>query len=231
MPSAHHQTGYSVTAVIFDLDGTLIDSAPAICEVVNGLFGELSVPALTLQESKGYMGYGAPRFLDQALASRGLGRSQAEFAGHLHRFLELYEAAPPDANPPFAGVERALATLLSRGVRLGLCTNKPTAPTVAILKALHWDGIFKAVVTGDSLPQRKPSPEPLFETARRLASRDCLFVGDSEVDAAAAHAAKMPFFLHEAGYRNATIAELNPRSSFTCFDALPDLVAKYAKAA
>ncbi|MGL1386202.1 HAD hydrolase-like protein, partial [Vibrio parahaemolyticus] len=88
------------TAVIFDLDGTLIDSAPAIRDVANLLLRELAVSELTLEESKGFMDYGAPRFLEQVLASRHVALESADFDRTLGRFLELYEAAPPDANPP-----------------------------------------------------------------------------------------------------------------------------------
>jgi len=220
-----------MTAVIFDLDGTLVDSAPAICAVVNTLLAELSVPPLTLEDSKGYMGYGAPRFLDQALASRGIGRSEVQFAEHLRRFLVLYEAAPPDANPPFPAVQQVLDQLVAKGVRLGLCTNKPTAPTYAILRALAWDRLFSAIVTGDTLPQRKPSAEPVLETARRLGSAINFYVGDSEVDAEAARAARLPFILHERGYRRQSIEEMRPQASFTHYEQLPKILASFAAAA
>lgn len=220
-----------MTAVIFDLDGTLIDSAPAICAVVNSLLGELSVPPLTLEESKGYMGYGAPRFLDQALASRGVRNSEEDFAHHLARFLELYKAAPPEANPPFPAVQHVLERLVAKGVRLGLCTNKPTPPTEAILRALGWDRLFSAVVTGDTLPQRKPAPEPLLEAARRLSTTTCFYVGDSEVDAEAARAAGIPFILHEEGYRLASIAEMSPQASFKRYEQLPAILTLFADAA
>lgn len=214
-------------AVIFDLDGTLIDSAPALRDIAGRYLAELGAAPLTLEEVRRFVGDGVRTFLGRAHAARGLAlEGQALEAAH-DRYRAIYAAADGAANPPFPGVVAALDALAARGLALGLCTNKPMAPTEAVLAALGWKGRFGAVVAGDSLPVLKPDPAPLLETAARLgvAGADALYVGDSETDAATAAAAGIRFGLYLHGYRKGPAESIRADLRFDDWARLPDLLA------
>jgi len=214
-----------MTAVIFDLDGTLVDSAAALRDIANTYMAHLGLPALDLIEARGYIGSGSAFFLRSALQAREA-FDPAAFADQHRHFETIYTAAPGSANTPFPAVDDVLRQLARDGYRIGLCTNKPGAPTRVVLEALGWNDLFGAVVCGDTLPQRKPDPEPLRETARRLGAGPVVYVGDSEVDAATAEAAGMPFLLFTEGYRKASLAELTHTASFSDFSTLKALIAQ-----
>lgn len=210
-------------AVIFDLDGTLIDSAPAITVIANRMLADLSLAPLTVAEARGYIGNGIGAFVHQALEARDSG--DAERA--LTRFRLHYDADDGSGNRPYPGVEAALDALCDAGFALGICTNKPDVPTRIVLETLGWTARFGAVVGGDTLAVRKPDPAPLLHCAGLLgvAIGACLYTGDSEVDARTAHAVPVPFLLHTEGYRKAPVEALRPAASFDHFEALPSLVA------
>ena len=187
-------------AVVFDLDGTLIDSAPAIRAIAGRFLAEQGAAPLTLDETRAFIGHGAAHFLRRALAARDLPADDAAVATHYPRFIAIYGAAPPGDNVPFGGIVETLGELERAGVAVGLCTNKPDEPTRRVLDAFGL--AFAVVVTGDTLPQKKPSPKPLEAVVAGLSVTVArtLFVGDSEIDALTARAAGCPFALHTAGY-------------------------------
>lgn len=217
-----------MTAVVFDLDGTLIDSVGAITDIANSLMDELDLPPLSVDEARGYIGNGAGRFVERALAARDAWQP-ATFAERLDRFNALYAEAPGEANTPFPGAEAALRQLADGGHRLGLCTNKPLAPTLVVLRALGWEQLFGAVIAGDVLPDRKPHPAPLLEAARQLDRKDVIYIGDSEVDAETALAAGVPFVLFTEGYRKSPVAALSHAANFSDFATLPDIINEISK--
>ena len=206
-------------SVIFDLDGTLVDSVAAICDVANILLDELSLPAMSVEEARQYIGNGAEVFLQRTLNARTAATDE-NFAQHLQRFLQLYAQAPGEANRPFDGVDAALRALVEEGWAIGLCTNKPLLPTLAVIEALGWKNLFQTVVAGDTLPQRKPDPAPLLEAGNRLGASNRIFVGDSEVDAETASAARIPFVLFTEGYRKSPVASLPHIAAFSHFGDL-----------
>jgi len=215
-------------AVVFDLDGTLIDSVQAIAGIGDRLLAELGLPPLTLEEARSYIGNGAAKFVERALSARGQAVDKAALAPHVARFQLFYAEAPASANVPFPGVERALRELRSSGVALGLCTNKPAAPTHNVIEGLGWSDLFAAVVTGDTLGVHKPDPAPLRHCAELLGAdttaSNYAYVGDSEVDAATAEAARVPFFLFTEGYRKTPVEQLPHRVLFSDFARLPELL-------
>ena len=215
--------------VVFDLDGTLIDSAAAIRDIANILMGELGLEPLALAESRSYIGNGAPTFLQRALKARNA-EAAAQFAQRLHRFEELYATAPGEANTPFPGVDAAMRQLKASGHRLALCTNKPAAPTDVVLAAHGWHELLTTIVNGDSLPERKPHPAPLLEAARRAGGGPVVYVGDSEIDAATAAAAGIPLLIYARGYSKVPVAELPHAAMFDDFAEVPALVGRHARA-
>ena len=105
-----------------------------------------------------------------------------------------------------------------------MCTNKPAAPTEVVLAAFGWSKLFGAVIAGDALSERKPHPLPLLTAIERLGASSALFVGDSEVDAETAAAAKVPFALFTEGYRKSPVHEIRSDWTFSHHDELAAIV-------
>lgn len=211
--------------VVFDLDGTLIASAPAIRAVANAYLAEAGLgPPLSEEETIAFVGGGSPVFVEKMLASRGLPRPE-DFAARYAAFQLHYRNADPSLNVPYAGAEAAMDALAAAGHGLALCTNKPGAPTAKVLAALGWEDRFARVVAGDTLAVKKPDPAPLLYAAEAVA-RPFVYVGDSEVDAETARRAGVPFLLHTEGYRHADLADLPHAAVFSDWSELPRRVAE-----
>jgi len=210
--------------IVFDLDGTLIESAPAIMAVGNRLLSENGLPPLTLEETRSYIGNGAAKFVERAFSARGVRAAKERLHAAFERFKVLYGEADPLDNAPMPGVDQALRTLADEGFPLALCTNKPDIPTRTIIAARGWSDLLTAIVSGDSLDVKKPDPGPLFEARRLLGTSSILFVGDSEIDAETALRADVPFILYTNGYRKAPIETLSFRASFADFADLAEVV-------
>ncbi len=199
-------------AVVFDLDGTLVDSRPDIATAVNRTRSELGLAALSLAEVGGMMGEGSRNLVRRALA-QGLPEMAAMDADRFERchgrFLEHYAGVCTAETRPYTGVEELLDGCARRWP-LALLSNKPIAMTRALIEALRWQRFFRAVVGGDSLPYRKPDGRGLCEVAAALgaAPATTLLVGDSRIDAETARAAGTPFVWAEWGY---AVAEDRPR--------------------
>lgn len=210
--------------VVFDLDGTLVDSVHAIAAVGDRLLAELCLHSLTPQEARGYIGNGAAKFVERALLARGLAVEGGALDAHVDRFECFYAEAPASANVPFPGADAALRALRAEGVTLGLCTNKPAAPTRNVLDSLGWTDLFSAVVTGETLAVCKPDPAPLRHCIGLLGANvtegGVAYVGDSEVDAATAKAGRVPFVLFTNGYRTTPVEHLLHQASFSDFAEL-----------
>ncbi|RDC72387.1 phosphoglycolate phosphatase [Rhodovulum sp. 12E13] len=208
-------------AIVFDLDGTLVDSAPDICAVANAVLAGEGAAPLTLAEARGYVGSGADMFVRRMRAARGL--PDAEHDRLLAAFLDRYEGAV-EHSALYPGVLDALALLTARGHALGVCTNKPIGPTRTVLAHFGLAHRFAAVLGGDSLAVRKPDPAPLLAVFAELGAPGGLYVGDSEVDAETADRAGVPFLLFTEGYRKAPVETLTHAAAFAHFDRLAPLV-------
>lgn len=215
-------------AVIFDLDGTLVDSVPDIHAAVAAFLTERGHAPLDLATVTSFVGSGVPVLLERVLRAVGEPHDAAAVAAVEPRFLAIYGAEPTALSRLFPGVTEALAELAAAGYRLGVCTNKPAGPTQQVLADFGLDGCFAAVVGGDSLPQRKPDPAPLRRVAELLGVElaAVAYVGDSEVDAATAAAAGVPFLLFTEGYRKSPVEDLPYHSCFDDFARLPELLGK-----
>lgn len=214
--------------VIFDLDGTLIDSAPDIHATANTVLAEDGLGPLDLATVRGFVGRGVPHLVDRLLEAHGV-RDPARAARMVAAFTDRYEAAVT-LTRPYPGVPAALAALTAAGHTLGICTNKPVAPARAILRHLGLLDVFSVIIGGDSLRQRKPDPAPLIlaiEDAAVVAggAGPSLYVGDSEVDAQTAQAAGIPLALFSGGYRKTPIHQLPHRVAFDDFGQLSGIVA------
>lgn len=211
-------------AVVFDLDGTLIDSAPEIHGVANKVFQDKGLQPFPFETVRAAIGNGVGVLVSRLLQSQG-----QEPSGQLHtelvaRFVKIYEEAF-DLTTLYPCVAEILTKLAKAGHPMGICTNKPEGPARAVLRHFGLDGHFQVVIGGDSLPTRKPDPAPLLAALKALNTDRALFVGDSEVDAETAHAAGMPLALFTKGYRSAPVESLGAKVIFDDFGALPGLVA------
>jgi phosphoglycolate phosphatase len=209
-------------AILFDLDGTLVDSVPDLAAAVNELLAELGRPALGLAQVTGMVGDGAQKLVERALAASGAADTPLRAA--LDRFLALYEADPTRLTRPYDGVPGVLDALATAGWRLGVCTNKPERATRAVLAGLDLERFFAVVLGGDSGPTRKPDPGPLLTALGRLGSApgSAAMIGDHRNDVAAARAAGMPVIFARYGYGAATLAGLEPDAFIDRFAELPE---------
>ncbi|MGQ3674959.1 phosphoglycolate phosphatase [Xanthobacter sp. TB0139] len=208
--------------LIFDLDGTLVDSASDIRTAVNMVLADAGYQGLELPQVRSFIGEGTQTLIRRVIAAVNADEHALE---HWHRsFIRHYEAVMLDETSPYPGVMDALKTLRSHQARMVICTNKPERPARAILSATGLAPLFDGVVGGDTLAQRKPSPEPVFHARSLLGDGPVFFVGDSEIDAAAAHAAGIPLLLFTQGYRKSPLEALPHQAAFDHFSALPHLV-------
>jgi phosphoglycolate phosphatase len=191
--------------LIFDLDGTLIDSAPDLQRSVNRLLAEHSREPLTLPEVRALIGDGVTQLVSRAFAARSL--EAVDIAKAVQRYLSIYAESPVEHTEIYEGVSETLDDFTRRGIAMTVCTNKPERLSIDILQRLDLLKHFKAVVGGDTHPFRKPDPRMLTELLDRFGvSRETAFlIGDSEVDGAAAEAAGVRFILMTYGYRRGPV--------------------------
>lgn len=210
-------------AIVFDLDGTLVDSAPDIADAANRVLGAMGHPALPLAQLISFIGHGIPNLVHRVIDACAL--DPALHPEMNARLVTAYAARPADLSRPYPGVAAMLTDLQTAGHSLGLCTNKDLHLTLQILDALDLRRFFGAVVGGDSLPVKKPDPAPLHATFAGLEGLPLLYVGDSEVDAQTAQNAGMDFALFTLGYRQTPVAQLPHRFAFSDYGLLPPFVA------
>ncbi len=222
--------GNAINAVVFDLDGTLIDSAPDLLTAVNRMLGERGRRGLDLGAVTAMIGDGAHKLVERALTATGKETPTAgELARATRRFIDFYEGHGADLTRPYAGAAEALKCLRDDGYALGVCTNKPQGPTREILDALGLGGYFSAVLGGDSLDGvRKPDPRHLLAAVERLGATPdrAVMVGDNENDVAAARGAGIPVIVVAFGYARVPAANLGADAVIGHFDELPDAICR-----
>ncbi|MEM6940908.1 MAG: HAD-IA family hydrolase [Pseudomonadota bacterium] len=207
--------------IVFDLDGTLIDSAPDIQNIANAALDGIGAPHISLQETYAFIGQGIQVFVQKMRAARNVPER------HQERLLNDLIARYDDAvtlTVMYPGVKQAL-TELSKDHQFGVCTNKLHRPAMAVLEHLQIARFFGTVWGGDNPLARKPDPAPLLAAFDDLGSGPRIYVGDSEVDAETAQRAKVPFILFTKGYRNTPVGEIPHDVALDEFEALPRLIA------
>lgn len=190
-------------AVLIDLDGTLMDTAPDLAAAANAMRAEFGLPPLAVERIAAFVGKGADKLVHRALTDTLDGEvDAATFARGRAAFYRHYRATNGRATVVFDGVPQALALLRSRGLKLACVTNKPREFTLPLLEQRQLAGYFDAVVAGDEVKEKKPHPALLLEACARLgvAPAQARMIGDSVNDALAARAAGMRALLVETGY-------------------------------
>jgi phosphoglycolate phosphatase len=206
--------------VVFDLDGTLVDSAPDLRASMNKLLAEHGAAPLDPPTLRSFIGNGVPTLVRRSFAARDLALDDETHAAAVHRFHAFYDVDPAGHSTLYPGVLPLLEALAERDVPMGLCTNKYEAGTRLVLDAFGLSGFFRVVVGGDTLPVLKPDPAPLRRCVEALGAPGILYVGDSEVDAATAEAAGVPFALFTGGYRRTPAEQIPAAFRFDAFETL-----------
>lgn len=217
---------YAASALLFDLDGTLIDTAGDIAAALDALLVERGRKALGESVARGLVGDGARALIEKGWRVAGAAApSPVELDALTARWFALYEADIARRSRPYPGVVETLAALRARGKRMGVVTNKADRPTAKLLAALKLDGFFDAVVGGD-VPFRKPDPRHVRAGLAALgaAAPDCVFVGDSPNDARAARAAGLPFLAVPYGYSHGPVAALAADRTLADFGELTEAI-------
>ena len=221
--------------IAFDLDGTLVDTAPDLVSTLNVLLGQEGIAPLPLAEARMMIGHGARALIAKGFAAAGSPLDTARLDALFERFIDHYRDHIADQSRPFPGLVPTLDALREAGAILSVCTNKRTDLSFALLEALSLQHHFKSVVGGDSAKAPKPDPGHLL-TAIEAAGGDparAIMVGDSASDAGAARAAGAPLILVTFGYTETPVQELGADIVVDRFDQIPqacaDLTALFAR--
>lgn len=203
-------------ALLFDLDGTLVDSVPDLAWAIQQMLAALSLPSATEQQVRDWVGNGAVKLVERALKQSSEEQAEALFDEAYVCFLEQYRDHLAVDTCLYEGVRPFLSYAQAEKIPMAVVTNKPYAFSQSILKSLQLSEFFSVVIGGDSCAEKKPHPMPLLEAARQLGVRAerCLMVGDSINDVSAARAASMPVVAVPYGYNHGQPIE----------NAQPDLI-------
>ncbi len=215
--------GCAPRLVMFDLDGTLVDSLPDIARAVDAALATVGRPAAGLAAIRTWVGNGSPGLLVRALHNRAIPTAELESArarlepGLFERayqaFLDAYGAAPADASRPYPGVKECLQGLQTAGVALACVTNKPGQFVAPVLEGVGLAHFFALTIAGDSLPRKKPAPDPLLHCLAHfdVPAGAAVMVGDSDNDVLAARAAGVKVVAVSYGYNyGCAVADAGP---------------------
>ncbi len=216
--------------LIFDLDGTLVDTAPDLAGAMNAVLAAHGRPEVPLHEVRHMVGRGARKLIERGFETTGAPADPEALDGHVAAFIAHYAAHIADRSVPFPGARDELARLRAEGHTLGVCTNKPEALTHLLLERLGLSPHFSAILGADTLPVRKPDPRHLMETIGRAGgdAKRAVMIGDSEVDAETARAAGVKLVIFTFGYSAFDPATFGADELLHGYDELPAALARIA---
>ena len=213
--------------IVFDLDGTLVDTAPDLIATLQALFAREGLPSPGC-ELRNMIGGGARYLIERALAQESVKVPDHELERLYAGYIEHYAAHIADCSKPFPGLEPALDALAAAGCRLAVCTNKLEFLAVRLLEAVGLAGRFAAICGQDTFGLQKPDPEVLRRTVERAGGRmqRALMVGDSGTDIHMAREAAVPVVAVDFGYTETPVSLLAPDRIISRFDDLPAAVSE-----
>ena len=215
-----------ISAIVLDLDGTLVDSAAELAQALNTAFGPLGRRVLSTDEVRAMIGDGVIVLTRRALAATGDMPDEAGFDEALAAVRHAYDRLP--ASAPYDGVIETLSRLKAEGYALAVCTNKPEGPARRLMTQLDLDGVIDALAGGDIFTVKKPHPGHVTGLLEQIGHpAECaVMVGDSLNDALAARGAGLPFIAVTYGYCHGGIDELKADAVVDAFADLPDVIAR-----
>ncbi len=213
-------------SLVFDLDGTLFDTAPGLMQTMNALLARRDCGPLGLDDIKARLSFGARAIMKSAMEQSGLKVDADEIEALFEEFITHYSAIMAGMSTPYPGLIKALERFENDGFLMGVCTNRIEKSASALIRALGVERHFKTVIGQDSIGIAKPDPAPVFETLNRMggAAGRAIFIGDSEVDVAAARAAGLPVIAVSFGYAGIPARELGADMVIDHFDELEDAI-------
>jgi len=213
-------------AVIFDLDGTLVDSVPDVAASLNKALDLYGGSQFSTEIVKSMIGQGAGSMIKKAIGHLGWHDEEGRFETILRKFLGLYSAQPCNYSQLFPGAAEILETLESLNYNLGICTNKPQVTTDPVLQAFNLNSYFSAIVCGDKVSHQKPDKRHIFQTLEQMGtkSRQAVFVGDSVHDIEAARNAGIPSIVVPWGYSQVPVTKLRADALVDDFSLLPEVI-------
>lgn len=191
-----------IQSVIFDLDGTLVNTAPDVRIALNKALKEYTNEEITIDGIYDLIGHG-PRFLiEKAFSTVNYKYAKRDVDNAIESYLQHYKAHPVVETQVYSNVEKVLSLLKNSGIRLAICTNKPSVMTQLVLNVLELRDFFEVVLSGDDVMHSKPHQKHILDVldAMGLGNKDSVMVGDSSVDCLAAKNANVPFIGVDYGY-------------------------------
>jgi phosphoglycolate phosphatase len=212
--------------IVFDLDGTLVDTAPDLIATLNTILGREGLPPVAFAAARNMVGGGARHMIESGLRAEGLTPVAAEVERMVGQFIEHYAAHIAERSRPFPGVEAALDELARGGCRLAVCTNKLEWLSLKLLDALGLTERFAAICGADTFGVQKPDAAILHRTVARAGghSDNAIMVGDAITDIAVARAAGIAVIAVDFGYSETPVAALAPDRIVSSFARLPAVV-------
>ena len=218
--------------IVFDLDGTLVDTAPDLTAALNAVMVAQGRQAVPADQVRHMVGRGARFLIERAMEATGPLPPAAEVDLLVRDFIAHYDANIAVTSRPFERAEAVVRSLAARGHRIGICTNKPEHLSLKLLDELRIRALFPVVLGADSRPYRKPDPRHLFDTITALGGRagSAVLVGDSETDVKTARAANVPVVVVSFGYTEIPPRELGADRVIDHFDALEQALSGLGRA-
>lgn len=213
--------------IVFDLDGTLVDTAPDLVATLNVIFEREGLPAVPYAEARNLIGGGARAMIVRGLKADGRTVTPEQLDRLFDDFIVHYSAHVADASRPFPGVIEALDELGARGHRFAVCTNKFERQSIMLLDALNLTGRFAAICGQDTFGIAKPDPEVLRRTILTAGGdpAHAIMIGDSETDILTARAAALPVIAVDFGYSERPVSEYGPDRLISHFQQLSETIA------
>jgi phosphoglycolate phosphatase len=219
--------------IVFDLDGTLVDTAPDLISTLNLVLAGEGLPPVAYDDARRMIGGGARRMIERALIAEGRNVSGAELDWMFRIFIEHYSAHIADRSRPFPHLESVLQRLAGEGFRLAVCTNKLEWLSLRLLDTLNLSRYFAAICGQDTFGIQKPDPQMLRLTIRRAGgeAQHAIMIGDSLTDVRTARAAAVPVIAVDFGYSEVAPVALNADCLISSFTELPHAIAAVSKKA